>query len=178
MFRFLICFIIFLIPWQQNQVKNYFKESNFKLNKNNQTLFVIERNKNSNTIYYDANLSVNGKLNPSKPIDVYYIHYATDSKRAELSLLEQNIAYGFTFEKNSIGGFYIKLKAYKKRYISLFQDVNNKAYAIMKINGTDALIKKIYVFAKPNLYTSVVYVELNGEDIKTHAPVYEKILNY
>ena len=164
--------LVFFLPLQQN-----FKESKFKSNKNNQTLFVIERNKNANTIYYDANLLSNNKINQDNPIDVYYIHYASDSKRAELNMIERKLAYGYTFEKNENNNFFITLKAYKDRKISLFQDLNNKVYAIMKINGKDAKLIKIFVFAKPELYTSVVYIELFGEDSKTKEIVYEKIIN-
>ncbi len=179
MFKLFVCFAIILFPFQQNidKSKLYYKESNFKSNKNNQTLFVIERNINTNTIYYDANLLASGKLNPNNPIDEYYIHYATDNKRAELSMIERKMVYGYSFEKNENNNYFVKLKAYKERFILLHQDINNKVYAMMKINGKEAYLKKIYVFAKPNLYTSVIYIELNGEDVKTKAPVYEKILN-
>jgi len=164
--------LVFFLPLQQN-----FKESKFKSNKNNQTLFVIERNKNANTIYYDANLLSNNKINQDNPLDVYYIHYASDGKRAELNMIERKLAYGYTFEKNDNNSFFITLKAYKDRKISLFQDINNKVYALMKINGKDAKLNKIFVYAKPELYTSVVYIELFGEDSKTKVNVYEKIIN-
>jgi hypothetical protein len=163
---------LLLLSFQQN-----FKESKYKSNRNNQTLFVIERNKNNNIIYYDANLTSAEKINKDTPIDVYYIHFATDGKRAELSLIERKLAYGYSFEMTNNNTFQITLKAYKDRKISLFQDKNHKVYAKIKINGIDAYLKKLYVFAKPNLYTSVLYIEIYGEDIKTKSLLYEKIVN-
>lgn len=163
---------LFVLFFQQN-----FKESKYKSNINNQTLFVIERNKNANTIYYDANFNEKNELNQEHPLDVYYIHYASDGKRAELNLLERKMAYGYSFEKIKSNYFQITLKAYKDRKINVFLDKNLKVYAIIKINGKDAYLKKIFVFAKPELYTSVQYIELFGQDIKTKSILYEKIIN-
>ena len=55
---------LFFIFWLQNpdKINLLFNESKYKSNKNNQTIFVIERNKNKNTIYYDVNILQNVKL--------------------------------------------------------------------------------------------------------------------
>ena len=170
---------LFFIFWLQNpdKINLLFNESKYKSNKNNQTIFVIERNKNKNTIYYDVNILQNGKIDQENPIDAYYIHYASDNKRAELNLIERKLAYGYSIDNAGENSFYIHLKAYKERKILLIQDYQNNVFGIMKINGKNAILKKIYVFAKPDLYTSVVYIELFGEDCKSKKSIYEKIIN-
>jgi len=151
-----------------------FKESKFKSSLSNQTLFVIERNKNANMVYYDANIS-NGLIDFENPLDVYYIHYASDGKRAELNSIERKLAYGYKLINIKENIITIQLVAYKKRNITIFQDVNKKTYSLISINGKEAYLRKIFVFAKPKLYTSVEYIELYGVDTRSNQPVYEKI---
>ena len=57
------------------------------------------------------------------------------------------------------------------------QDARGNTTAIIKINGSDARLTKIFVTAKPKMYTTVEYIEIYGNDIKTGKAVYEKITN-
>ena len=48
--------------------------------------------------------------------------------------------------------------------------------AFMEIDGRQALLEKIYIFAKETLmYPSVKYLELFGTDFETGEEVYEKL---
>ena len=151
------------------------KNANAK--KLNQRLFVIERNMNKNTVCYDANIQNNGTLNLENPIDAYWMDYATDGKRSELNYIQRRMAYGFSFEKTSLGNVYLILKAFDKRKILVLIDSKGSSHAVIKINGTDANLTKIYVTAKPKMYTTVEFIELFGNDTKTGKVVYEKIVN-
>jgi len=143
----------------------------------NQRLFVIERNMNKNTVCYDAVLLNNGTLNLENPIDAYWMEYATDGKRSELNYIQRRMAYGFSFEKTSMGNVYITLKAFDKRKILVTVDIKGNSHAMIKINGADANLTKIFVTAKPKMYTTVEFVELYGTDIKNGKNLYEKINN-
>lgn len=143
----------------------------------NQRLFVIERNMNKNTVCYDANILQNGKLNIDDPIDAYWIDYATDGKRSELNYIQRRMAYGFSFEKTASGNVYVTLKAFDKRKILISFDSKGNTIALLKINGTDAKLTKIFVTAKPKMYTTVEFIELFGIDIKTGKSITEKITN-
>ncbi len=143
----------------------------------NQRLFVIERNMNKNTVCYDANILQNGKLNTEDPIDAYWIDYATDGQRSEINYIQRRMAYGFSYEKNANGSIYVTLKAFEKRKILLTQDAKGNSSALLKINGLDARLTKIFVTAKPKMYTTVEFIELYGIDIKTGKALYEKITN-
>ena len=142
-----------------------------------QRLFVIERNMNKNAVCYDANVLKNGSLNLENPIDAYWMEYATDGKRSELNYIQRRMAYGFSFEKTNSTSIYITLKAFNKRKILVTVDNKGNTHALIKINGCDANLSKIFVTAKPKMYTTVEFVELYGTDIRTGKALYEKILN-
>ncbi len=159
----------------ENIVSDNKKEIDSK--KLNQRLFVIERNMNKNTVCYDASILQDGTLNTENPIDAYWMDYATDGKRSELNYIQRRMAYGFRFEKTALGNIYVTLKAFNKRKILVSVDDKGNPHALIKINGIDANLTKIFVTAKPKMYTTVEYIELYGNDIKTGKTLYEKITN-
>lgn len=61
---------------------------------NENSLFYIQRSKNTNAIVYDLNRLPDGTPNPTNPINVYWIRYAVDSTMEELSYVQQKYAYG------------------------------------------------------------------------------------
>ncbi len=140
-------------------------------------LFVIERNINKNIVCYDANILKNGTLNIEDPIDAYWLENETNGKRSELSYLQRRMAYGFSFEKTAMGNVYVTLKAFDKRKILVSVDKKGNSHALIKINGSDANLTRIFVTARPKMYTTVEFIELYGNDIRTGKALYEKILN-
>lgn len=142
----------------------------------NQTLFYIERNKNANTVFYDANFDKPGHLDEEHPIDVYYILYAVDNRRQNLSMIERLLAYGYDSETTGYNRFKIRLKAFPARQIILSVGQNGTALTEMKINGQTARLDRIYVKAKPQFYTTVEYVELFGTSVENGKKLYEKIV--
>ncbi len=175
---FLLLFLSFF-AFNNHNFNTYQKDIKLKTEskKTTQRLFVIERNMNKNTVCYDANLLQDGKLDTDNPIDAYWIDYATDGKRTELNYIQRRMAYGFTFEKTAAGNIYVTLKAFEKRKILLTTDSRGNSLALLKINGTDARLTKIFVTAKPKMYTNVEFIELFGIDIKSGKNLYEKIDN-
>ena len=145
--------------------------------KKSQRLFFIERNMDKNIVVYDANLLENGKIDAKNPVDVYWIELAKAGKRYELNFIERKIAYGYNFEPSALGSVYVTIKAFTKRRILLLPDNKGNVKPILKINNIDAQLTRIYVDAKPKLYTTVNYIELFGTDVRTGKPVYEKIIN-
>jgi hypothetical protein len=139
-------------------------------------LFVIERNMNKNTVCYDVNIK-NGSLDQDNPIDAYWIDYATDGKRSELNYIQRRMAYGYSYEKANAGNVFVTLKAFDKRKILVSLDIKGNPRALLKIAGVDANLSKIFVTAKPKMYTNVEFIELYGMDIRTGKSVYEKIQN-
>ena len=147
------------------------------IKKNNQTLFYIERSKNKNRIYYDANFNTTGIINSQHPIDVYWLNLEENyGKRGELSYIQEKMAYGY--KKNILNDrlFEIKLKAFNKRTILLLVDINGKASAQIKILDKQAVLQRIYIKANDKgIATTVEYIEIFGRDISTKKELYEKI---
>ncbi len=154
------------------------KEIPTVMKKNNQSLFYIERSKNKNRVYYDANINANGKLDIEQPIDVYWLNLEENyGKRGELSYIQEKMAYGYKSVKISDRLFEIKLKAFDQRPINLLIDNKGKTKAQIKIQGKQAYLHHLFIKANDKgLATIVQYIELFGYDIYNKAEVYEKII--
>jgi hypothetical protein len=150
-------------------------QSPYKLNSSNFTLFYIERNKNANAVIYDANVLKDGDLDSEMPLDVYYIHYATDGKRCNLNYIEKKLAYGYKFKKISSKEFVIQLVALPERELILRKQGNQSPTLSGSIAGKPCNLLRVYVYAKPGLYTDVVYVDLFGKHLADGALVHERI---
>ncbi len=166
-----------MIDFSGNSSENP-KEIPLVMKKNNQSLFYIERSKNKNRVYYDANFNANGTINSEKPIDVYWLNLDENyGKRGELSYIQEKMAYGYKSEKITDRCYQIKLKAFDKRIISLLIDNKGKAKAQMKIDGKMSNLNRLFIKATDKgIATSVEYIELFGTDIYTKTEVYEKII--
>lgn len=131
--------------------------------KASEPLFFISRSLNKNCVYYDVNL-INGKLNKSNPIHVYW--YNVDGSSNELNYIQNKFAYGYKASDATDEKATITLKAYNKRKLTL-KEYNGKWHCTVLINGTDCLLNEIYVKASPKNSLSVEYIELKGTSILT-----------
>ncbi|AKL98255.1 DUF4833 domain-containing protein [Endomicrobium proavitum] len=140
----------------------------------NHTVFTIERNKNANVVYYDANIT-DKKIDEKNPIDAYWLLHAIDGRREELSAFEKK-AYGFKTKHTNEKHFELALKAVEDRAIKLFTH-NGLAVAEITINNKKAYLKKVYVFSKDGMLgiPKVYYYILHGIDPETGQEVSEKI---
>ncbi|NVN93952.1 MAG: DUF4833 domain-containing protein [Bacteroidetes bacterium] len=167
----------FFIPFELGTNTNT-KDIPSGMKKNNQALFYIERSKNKNRVYYDANFDINGIINAEKPIDVYWLNLEENyGKRGELSFIQEKMAYGYRSGKISERTFEIKLKAFSKRPLIVLVDITGKAKAQIKIQGKQAILHHLFIKATDKgIVTTVQYIELFGIDIYTKTELYEKII--
>lgn len=148
---------------------------------NENSLFYIQRTKNTNAIVYEVNRLANGKINTQEPVKVYWIRYASDSTTADLNYIQRTYAYGIKVDsynaaKNS---FVIQLVAYKKRSIYLLPKSNGKNYsAFMAINGKMSELKRIFVATSGGSFwfPKVDYIELSGRDPVTQQKIVERFV--
>jgi hypothetical protein len=139
-------------------------------------LFYLQRNKNSNTIVYEANLLADGKLDPRNPVSVYWMRYQEDSSRRELNWIQRWLAYGIDFEpaKDGSGHYILSPVALKHRKITLSLDEKGKPVATMKLNGKASRVKRIYAMAEETSWLPTVkYVQMKGEELQSREEVYE-----
>ena len=140
-----------------------------------QRLFHIERNKNTNIVVYDAQVLPDSNLAEDDPVTVYWLKLAEGGHRKELKGIEKKRAYGFKVESREGNRIVIELVADVGR--NLVVDVHEGVYrAFMEIDGRQALLDKIYIFAKETfMLPSVKYLEMFGTDVETGEEVYEKL---
>jgi hypothetical protein len=141
-----------------------------------QRLFTIERSKNSNVLHYDARFSGDGRLIEQEPLIAYWVMFAEDGRKKELSWLEREKAFGFDIKKDSSGDFYrVTLVSYKQREIKIYQR-GDRALAEIMIDGRPSFFDKIYISSKEGfLLPKIKYIEIFGRDIETGEKRYEKI---
>src|SRR4051812_9869016 len=86
---------------------------------NENSLFYIQRTKNTNAIVYEVNKTADGKIDQKDPVKVFWIRYATDSTTEELNTIQRTYAYGVHANpmKGQTNAFVLQLVAYKKKNI-------------------------------------------------------------
>jgi len=141
-----------------------------------QRLFHIERNKNTNIVVYDAQVMPDSNLAEDDPVIVYWLKLAEGGHRKGLKGIEKKMAYGFSVESREGNRLVIEMKADVGR--NLVVDVHEGAYrAFMEIDGHQALLEKIYIFAEEKFpIPDVKYLELFGVDVETGEDLYEKLI--
>lgn len=140
-------------------------------------LFVIARSKNANLICYDLNFIAPGKLNPDKPIHVYWLNQ-TDKPGTtdELSYIQAKLAYGYTANPAGANKWEISLVAFPQRKVMLEKNGDGTFHSRITIAGKQAILKKIFVQADPANSLRVMWVEVYGQDIQTGKEVKERIV--
>jgi hypothetical protein len=140
-------------------------------------LFYIQRSNNANVVIYDANMLKNNVLNPKDPVDTYWIKYAEDGKKHELTNVQRNLAYGLHTStiKNEPGAYEGHFLAYRARKFKVKMDSDNHPIALFPINKKMQILEHVYVNVdNSGMMPSVNYVELFGKDVVTGTAVYEK----
>lgn len=149
----------------------------FSEERNIDHLFRIERSKNTNIVYYDVQLTPEGKLDPEKPIVAYWIMHANKGEKEDLNWIEKKMAYGFKVKHDSKGDFWIMdLVADIQREIKVYK-INGKYHAETLIDNRPAFLERIYIKSiEGGINPKVKYMEFFGKCIKTGDNLYEKFI--
>lgn len=140
-------------------------------------LFYLQRSSNANTVVYDANLRADSTLDPGRPVDVYWLRYASSGKRKKLSFLERTFAYGVNVEpaEDGAGGYRVQLVSFDRRRFHVFVDPAGKAQAVTEIGGRPARIEAIYLQLSPKNSLEVRHIDLFGHALASGRPVHERV---
>eukprot|EP01137_Pigoraptor_chileana_P007356 Opistho-2@52830 len=76
-------------------------------------LFYIQRDPNTNTVICQLNVDSNGKLNTKNPINVFWMRYADQGEKKELSFIQRKFAYGIETKNLGNGQYELKFAARK-----------------------------------------------------------------
>lgn len=147
------------------------------LDHNENSLFYLQRTKNTNTIVYELNRTEDGSLDEDNPVKVYWRHFEVGKEVTnDLSFFEKASVYGVSSQKIA-KGFKIKLKAFKKRSIHLLKNKAGDFVGQMRINGKMAQLNRICVESREGIILpTVLHVDLFGTDLTTGESVIERVL--
>lgn len=148
---------------------------------NDNSLFYVQRSKNTNAIIYEVNKLSDGSPDPTNPINIYWIRYAEDSTTEALSYIQSKYAYGlncrpYNGQKNA---YVLQFVSYSKKTMYLLPTGNGKRYAVFtNINGKLCELKKIFIMLNGGTFwfPTIEYVELSGKDPSTQIAVSEKFV--
>ena len=142
---------------------------------NARQLFYLQRTSNTNTIVYELNYK-KGKLDESNPVHVFWIRYAEQSQRAELSFIQRVFAYGVKIRQLPDSSYRVRLVSYAgySMYLKKGADKQYRMYA--SINGKMMILNRIFVKITGGTMWSpdIEYFEVSGIDPATGKPVAER----
>ncbi|MFN8165723.1 MAG: DUF4833 domain-containing protein [Bacteroidia bacterium] len=147
---------------------------------NDNSLFYVQRSKNTNSIIYEVNRMPDGTPNPQEPVKIYWIRYASDSAIEDLSYIQSKYAYGLTSrpyggQKNA---YVLQFVSYSKKTLYLLPESNGKYGMFTNINGKLCELKKVFIMISGGSFwfPSIDYVELTGKDPASQMTVVERFV--
>lgn len=140
-------------------------------------LFYIQRNKNANTIVYEARLDALGRLSEKDPVQVNWIRHTEGGIREGISLLEGTVAYGVKHRGTERGVAYMDFVASDRYPFTVSIDHQGQAEARMTINGRPARLHHVEINAVEGAFwPKVTHVDIHGTDLGTGQPVVERYI--
>lgn len=141
------------------------------------TLFVITRSKNRNTVYYDLRRDAEGITSRTDPLDVYWRMYAADGEREELTWAERQWAYGYELLSSvERSGFRARLQALPERPLEVWRQESGRYVASCSIARSVGTLRQVHVVTDESWRGPVVrYIDIVGIDLETGQPLVERI---
>jgi len=138
-------------------------------------LFTVERNVNANVVVYAAVHRSDGRLDPKKPVRVFWLMKAEDGRELGLNFFERIRAYGVDVTRSLEPGVYsLKMRAFPGRS-AILRERGSCAEVVTEIDGRSAVLERVFVSATKGLFPSVTFVDVFGTDPETGLPVSEHI---
>ncbi|WP_051293297.1 DUF4833 domain-containing protein [Olivibacter sitiensis] len=148
---------------------NFVDRKKLPVPKEENQLFYLQRDPNTNTIVYTLNMK-DGELVEKNPVHGYWIRYEDNGERAELSFLQRNMAYGISSKKTDNHTYELKLSACKKLPLYLHYEPNKEALVTIKTEE-ETTIKVDYIFVRidggSKLSPNIEYIEVGGINCTT-----------
>jgi hypothetical protein len=177
---FIICLVTTASSWNVWSVPSHAPEEtdSFPIPSGiDHQLFYIQRTPNINTIIYALNLDEKGKMNEEFPIKVFWIRYAEDSSKQELSFIQRNYAYGLKYDRINEDKYEIRFVSYKKYTFYLIRDTKDRKFKVYtEINGKLNVLNRIFLKIEGGTFwfPHVVYVEFRGMDLTTGKEIFTR----
>lgn len=133
------------------------------------SLFYLQRSTNTNTVIYDLNLDKTGKANADAPVRSYWIRYAEQGQKQELSFIQRKFAFGLTSKPLGGDKYDIRIVSYKKFPLTLMRSPDGKYHIFAQLDQKQAIINRIFVKIEGGTFwfPNVVYLEMTGTELIT-----------
>jgi phosphatidylglycerophosphate synthase len=141
-------------------------------------LFYLQRDPNTNTVIYQLNLKEDGKVDPEKPVNVYWMRYADKGQKEDLSYVQRKFAYGLQTKALGNDEYELRFVSHKKLPLYLKRSAVDKKYHVyIDANDKKIMLDRVFVRIEGGSYwiPNVRYVELKGLNVKTQTPIVERL---
>lgn len=141
-------------------------------------LFYLQRDPNTNTIICELNVEKNGEVDKSNPIKVYWIRYADDAKKEDLSYIQRKFAYGIQSKAIGNDEYELRFVSHKKLPLYLVKSADDKKYHVyVNVNKKKIQLDRIFVRIQGGSFwlPNVMYVELKGINTANKTQIIERI---
>ena len=135
-------------------------------------VFVFERSTNANYVCYDINLQ-DGKLCTKEPLKPYWV-LGEGTRIEDLTFLDRKMAFGVKVISAKEDEAVVHLTAYKNLPIRICKQ-KDKWVGIVKLNGHEFVLEKMFVRMKPTISVSCEYIDIFGNDTTTGEKRRERI---
>jgi len=140
-------------------------------------LFFVQHSLSTNTYVYDVNIKNNAILR-NDPINVYRILFEDNGQKANLTIPQRKLAYGYTVNTITNDKFDFTLAGYKYQKMKLLK-YNNKYVVETRVNDKSMILDRMFVKIKSNtspLKVEVDYILFTGIDSKSGQKITEKFI--
>ena len=135
-------------------------------------VFVFERSTNTNYVCYDINLK-DGVLQQREPLNAYWV-LGHETRIESLTFLDRKMAFGVRVVSSKDDEAMVNLSAYKDLKIRICKH-KGKWVGIVKLNGHEIVLQKMFAQMKPPMNVKCEYVDIFGTDLKTGEKRSERI---
>jgi len=135
-------------------------------------VFLFERSTNSNYVCYDINLT-DGKLSKTEPLHAYWV-LGEGTRIESLTFLDRKMAFGVKVVEEKADEALVHLTAYKDLCIRICKR-KGKWVGVVKLNGHEIILQKMYAKMKPPFSVKCEYVDIIGNDLTTGEKRSERI---
>jgi hypothetical protein len=140
-------------------------------------LFYVQRTQNTNTIIYQLNVDGKDQVNKEHPVNIFWMRYADNKGKADLSYLQRTYAYGLKTKDLGNDKYELRFVSYKKTAFYLTRSERTKEYHVYgTVKNKMIEINRIFVQIEGGTFwfPNVVYVEFKGVDPDTGEKIIER----
>ena len=136
-------------------------------------IYIFERSTNSNYICYDINLQQDGKLCQKEPLKASWV-LGEGTKIEGLTFFDRKMAFGIKVNSANEDEAQVHMTAYKGLTIRVCKH-KGKWVGIVKLNGHELILEKMFAQMKQSIYPKCEYVDIYGTDTTTGEKRRERI---